>query len=400
MIRASRLSLALLCGQSQHADSDVLVGGDRKAAELGTAVHAWLGAKIKEIENCVDPREIAARYGVDCEECENLCWQAWRMWWQLWEWFPDPQTEVHLAAGDWTGTVDVFSIGNYGCFSDGSPCPSATVLDWKTGWREGDAIPQLQAYGWLAFQKYPEVASVYAVIAWVRTGEVERFLWTREELEAWHAQTVETLEKEKDVYRPGPQCGICPRAACDAKKNLLILSASWLTMVTRPVTTAWAPPTEPGERGKLWADVLWRAKLVEDAVKQARDMVRADVQASGGSLPLPDGQELALVPEIRREIDYATGVKIMELYLPDDQIHGCLTVRKTAVEKAVMATAARGTKGKIVQRMLAELDEVGALKETRNWKLKIRSTNNVERIAGDAGSDSAGGTGDTGESGD
>lgn len=94
--------------------------------------------------------------------------------------------------------------------------PKAKVLDWKTGRRSMDSF-QMGLFAVQVFKHYPEVAEVESALVWLKSNQIDRQIYLRENADQiW----VEALTRIRRIYqsrvtgnwpaRPSGLCGYCP----------------------------------------------------------------------------------------------------------------------------------------------------------------------------------------------
>ncbi len=366
-IRCSRLPLAIACPASL-AETAYQLDGETDAADLGTAAHAWLAARISGIDASVD--DVALDRGVPVADLAPLCWWGWQTWEQLLEWFPGAMTEVPMKAGILTGTADVLSLG------DGR---RLSVADFKSGRLDTDASEQIKGYAWLALQTYPEAESVYCAVIRIRDRVADAETYSRAQLDAWYARTVERLSRA-DLYNPGPQqCRVCPRGhTCPAKTALVRQSIAEVLDVND-----WEP-IRAEANGQLYAELLDKIKLVEKACESGRGMIKAQVGLAGGRLETEDGRELVLSVSHRSKIVPAAAWPILTEALGADLL-ACVDVGKTKVEEKVKAKAGRGQKGAAVKDLMSRLEVAGALSKTTVETLEVKRNGSANITANPSG---------------
>jgi hypothetical protein len=117
---------------------------------------------------------------------------------------------------------------------------------------------------------------------------------------------------------------------------------------------------------------IWKqAALLEDMAAAAKDMVRTQVAAAGGSLPVNDLQELALTESKRREIDVASGSQVLDTLIGDGWRDG-LKLSNKSIETAVAAVAPARGKAKLLREVWAELEKADAVRVTTQERLELR----------------------------
>ena len=357
--RCSALPLTMACAASTVQDGP-RVSGDAYAADLGTAAHFVLLARIEGRD--VDSSLIAMLHGVELEELERMVAWGWNAWQKVRHLFPEPTCEVPLHYAEdgltLTGHADVVSIVER----------EGRILDLKTGRLDADHSQQLAGYG-LLLTAANEIDSVYCMTIRVREQQAEGYRWTREELSAWWDGLTEHL-KDRDTFRPGRHCQYCPRGVtCPAKTALLRQHCGALLEQPEEFTL----PADPLIIGQLFD----RAKLVTRAAETIIDLVRAEVANRGGRIPIGDGRELVQLEQERRSIDYRLGRDILESALGPDGLEKCTnhTINKSKVESEVKALAPARQNGKAVAALMDDLDRMGAIKTATIQRLEVRRNN-------------------------
>jgi hypothetical protein len=324
----------------------------------------------------------AAEWRADAEEVERLAWAGVRAWGRVKEHFPEPEIEqsYECTRGELTltGHIDVSSVVG----------SEFRVLDWKSGREDASAEEQMRGYCWLGVTE-SRLDSATAVVVRLREMTQDVHRWTREELDGWFVGVVrDTADTAR--YAAGRHCGFCPRAGeCQA------LEQHTSNAVAQLVDPSAALMEHPPEALLALYD---RVKLVRGACDQAGDLLRAEVEARGGSVTASDGRTLYLRDETRRVIDPRSAWPILEERFGLDDLLGAVRIVKGDVEDLAKAAAPPRGKGAAVKALFEELDATGAMIETTVQKLEVRRNGNgnptgTPQLAGGPG---GGGTGSPG----
>jgi PD-(D/E)XK nuclease superfamily len=359
-LRASRLDLLAACAQAV-LPAQVPVDSYDLHARNGTATHAALARHVRG--EPYDTPALALAEGADPDEVGYLVAAGVRCWERLAPYFPRAEPEVELTVHeplvDLSGHADVLSLR-----PDGAG--EVRILDWKSGYSDESHEHQLRGYAFLACAVHAvETARVCLVHLRARTADWQTY--TRAELRGWFDGLVSRL-LQPGAYRAGQHCGYCPRAHECAARTALVRQASLALLDGDNVHLA--PPAELA--GTIYADLLDRARLLERVALSVREQVRAEVIRAGGRLETGDGRVLELVPHERRAIDYVPGRAVLLEALGAEKLAALCQVGKGDVEEAVRARAEKGQKGAAVRQLLADLEEVGALKPETSWRLEVR----------------------------
>jgi hypothetical protein len=347
------------------------MSGGRRAATMGSAFHAYMKPLVDGSET-PDAKELATAFQVDLDELAMICRWGKNSWQSMRKFFPDAKSEFTMGCGEHanpngvlTGTADVVSFEPY----------RVSVLDWKSGWGDGDYEQQLRGYAYLALRQEPDAQEAYCVVMHVRRRRCKGYLWRREELDEWHSWLMDRVKDE--TYVPGAHCRYCPRSLeCPAKEELLRQSVGtilppglWRDDVAKQFVESL--PKDPIGRGTLEAFTLERLRVIRTAVDLYEAAIRADVAAHGGELPTHDSRvTLKLVEEVRRPLDGPKAIPIIEKYPAAADWRKACRVSKTELQKIVKAP--RGQKKYAVAEILEALDAGGAMLEEKIEKLTIR----------------------------
>ncbi len=359
-LRCSRLPLATLCPASV-VPPETKIERDDYDARCGTARHTCLTDYVAG--RAWDAHAAAAEQRVAVDEVLPVvlagieCWKAVR------EHFPQPMVEQDMAYAHegavLRGRADVLSV--FGL-------PAVHIADFKTGRLDSDYDAQLRGYAFLACETH-EVQLARACLIRPRAGTADWFEWTREELRGWFGDLRARLEAGD--YRPGEHCGYCPRSLeCPARRQQVGFIVEAMLADCRFAEGVGLP--RPADYGEICGRVYDQVRVLEGLCDMARDALRAEVRLAGGQMAIGDGRELVLSQQERREIVYKAGAQILAEAIGDDTLGDLLKVSKTAVEKAVMANAPKGCKGKAAKELMGRLESAGAINVTTVERLEAR----------------------------
>lgn len=362
-LRCSSLPLASACMASQfHAGPVCETNGPE--ARLGTAVHECLALHVQGLP--YDADAIAAYHQVDPKDVAILAANGRRCLEQMHPYFgTDIQTERYMEAIDepagirLTGHLDV-----YGRVTDDPS--TAIIVDWKSGYRDPNALDQLRGYAMLIMSNYPEVRQVWAWLVMLREQAAEKYLFELSEIERWWMDLSARI-KGPLRYSPGANCRFCSRGAtCEAKGGYLWESAEMVQ------DDSFLPPKRHITPAHM-VEMLDRIKVVEDACGTARALIKAEVAAAGGTLETGDGRALVLGSHARRSIDYPAAASIIDQQISIDDLIPLLQISKTKLEDYVRRRAPRGQKQQAVKDLMDRLEQAGALETTYTERLEVRN---------------------------
>ena len=287
------------------------------------------------------------------KELGFLLYAGWEAWKELRGRFePEPLVEIpmELTQRDFTltGRMDVArecDVVVYG-------------LDWKSGRKPHDYLPQMRGYGAELFANFPAAQKAVLIVVWLREKMTDTFVWTRAESETWLAETVERIAS--GMFCPGESCRYCPRQTeCPARTALVRSALSDLTD---------ADPQVPALTAETWTVIApsltqaWgRVKLVESAIDRFKTVVREGVEKFG-PLAVTDKTELRLVPvNPKKSLDTVKAWPVVSEQLTDAELAACTTVSLTDVQQVLSDKAERGKKKAAKEAMEAQLREAGAI---------------------------------------
>jgi len=353
-IRASSMPLAVTCPASLQQPDSYTLSTENEASRLGTAVHDWLsdrlGADTKPFEH------YAVKHSVKVKEVERLSLKAYRLWGEVSEYFPEPKVEVYheLKLPDMTLTGHM-DVSDYHAVHR-----MAVVLDYKTGFLDGDHEEQIKTYGLLALDLYPEAEKVFTIILNVRDYTRDQQVYTREALNEWYAnRVVNRIHFMKGTYNPGSHCRFCNfRSQCQAYKDE-ITNAALVIQDNGQVAVA-AP--------LLYNSVLHIEKLCE----RARDWLHCHVHEAGGTVPLDDKYNLTLRSQVTQEVIVGRALPVLRKHLSPSDIADTMSIGITKLKDKIMGVTGHGQKGKAWAGTLQELDEAQALNQVVKTQLVKR----------------------------
>lgn len=365
-LRCSGLPEAFACAQSvRKGPTGLRVERSHEGAGAGLAVHELLAAHVLGAVD-LDVAHAAAAHDASPAEVGALFAAGRRAWDALHDEIPgEIRSEVSLAAefaADFvsegfslTGHPDVLGVDlEFG---------EATILDWKSGRVDRNHYHQLAGYAALVFAAHPQVSKAKAAIVWLRSGEREVYAFSRPTIGAWIDRVrAEIVAADASAYRVGKQCDHCarahdcPGATALARRDVAALSSDDVAAMVKAKLEGIAP----ADLGRLYR----QAKSVGAMAEAVRKLTKERVTAAGGKMDLGDGEELAIEPQERREIDTARAWPVLQARLTGEQIAGAVTVGLTAAGDAVAEMAPRGQKQKARAELAKALDDAGAFSKT------------------------------------
>lgn len=382
-LSGSKAPLAVLCPASV-LPCPFPVNKRTPEGDTGSAVHEGLASR--QTDKWKEPQELARKWNVDPGEVDDLIGWGWDMWNKdLHPLFPVPNVEepqeLSVALGrKLTGKPDLYSVireAPPGSLFGGEQVSEVRVLDWKTSRSadEGAHIEQLLAYCYLLSRRYPTAQRFYAVVAWIRQGVWDPYLFDKSQLEAWWSGLIRHLERQPVRYAPGHHCRFCERAlTCEARTAegcQLITEFTPLAEKEALQKLSLSLPADPSARGEVLAQLHARKKQVQLAVDAVDELIRTEVELAGGSLPAGAGLELRLVPQEVRKIQAEAAFPILREEIGDKALISCCDIRKGRVEKILKDSQPPRQKKATVDRVLSRLEQADALRVDVQHRLEV-----------------------------
>ena len=341
------------------------------AAALGTAVHAVLAELIarqgEKDESGITPESIdlfrqAEEHGVEADELRRLTWSGWRMWEQIEDRIDG--IEVELEMHSIVGHVDLRGHADVSASVCGKP-GTVFIHDWKSGWKEKGYLPQLKGYGLLRLLRDAAASSVIVSVGWLRTGILDVFEFTRDELVAFGQELAGIMGDDCPKFSPSEAaCEYCPmKMQCPARRELMVAAGRDLLMISGAlVQDASSTEITPSMLVSLYP----KSRMLKKLIEEYESHLKAAAEAAGGSIACEEG-EISLTECSRKTITYAP--EVMAQFMTPEALESLRpTVTKTALEKAVSDSASKGQKGVRKEACFAALAAAGCI-EDRPYKI-------------------------------
>jgi len=326
-------------------------------ARLGDGTHESQCLYVANGE-FVNAAALAQKHRVDQDELAYLCGAGRRAWDSIKGHFPTPRCEEEFAWIDedfqigLSGHPDVFSV-------DGD---TAIVADWKSGFLWSNCEPQLRGYAWLIAQEFPEVRTVEALHLNIRLGEMEKFVWTVDELAQWWHDMAARIDAGREVYGPGYEsCRYCHRfKECPAGEDFARQEIAIVADTSRALLPDMA------------VNAYERARFVEKVAGDIVEQCRTLAAQNDGELKDAAGNTLRLNRQKRDKISAKAGWKDMLAALTVNDVLDSMTVGKTKLLDCVRSNAPHRGKKKAADEFMERLRDAGAVEETFIEKLELR----------------------------
>lgn len=361
--RCSSLPLAFLCSPSLRA-ADLRIDHTGEPAGVGTAVHRALAPLVEGMDPKASLEIALDRYrDVPREEVTALFWAGVRMWDKLRDQRKNTIAEVELKATITNGAVQINLSGHIDMLSVDRVTRSAILDDWKSGRLDHDYHAQGFGYACLVMLNDPDIDEVTVNFLWLRAGEIETYLVTRERMNEWLEELMREVGEGAQTYHDGPHCGHCHRNHdCPAVTAMIRRDVAMFSDDAKAEITEMDAPT---------FCVYWRKlKMLEGLVKEAREHARIEVERRGGEVQDGAGAVIHFVEaHAAREVDWALARPVIEKFLTEEEYLPAIDVSAKTLDDLVAKKAGRG-KGAQAKRDLAEaLKAAKAIQQPTQKKL-------------------------------
>ena len=353
--RASSLPLGFDCSESLRGEEEVKI--HQPLAGQGTAVHAALAVAVERGVDAVELDRYVKEYDLDADEMAGLFFSGVKCWGELKDLFGKVSTELRLTAGTDTQEGNEGMLVGHIDVAHSSPKKSL-ILDWKTGRLDINYYHQLAAYAYLMMTD-TQCQEVQAYIVWVRDGTYESFSFDRKTLEAWVQRFMdEVIYAPAGQYKVGAHCRFCPRFYnCPGRTG--ILKATARDLLEKPIVE--------GDLDYPFAELYGRVKMLQGAINQFDVCLRSHVTLNG-PIDLGEGRQLQIIEQDRESLDTRKSWGVLSRQLDEEELAAACKIGKGKILQAIRDKAARGQKGKAVEKLMTELRAIGAV-ETRTTQM-------------------------------
>jgi len=364
-IRCSTLPLFMSCANTV-LNPDILMRIEKEfeAAEVGTLIHRLAEDYILTGE--ADPNKYKERLteldGLD--RAFELMPHIKHVWDRTAQVIDEPAVEQYLEArinpDDHapgaeiiiTGHIDVNQIKG----------DTAYILDWKTGRVRDDHYHQVAGYAYLIWYNNPGLTTVHATVCYAEDGGLYRYTFTSEQLIEWARDVTEQASNQR--YVVNRRCVNCPLSRdCEA-------FGKYRSTAVATVTNTSAPSLRDMSEEDRAAAII-KLKVVEDAVKDFRAMIKDDVRANG-PMDTGDGREFKIVTSSTRKLNTGRALDPLEQHVTPKELLDASTISLPQLEKAVSKRADKGNKAQAIADMVADLDTAKAIFTVKSERLECR----------------------------
>lgn len=359
-LRASWANLLAKCQAAAYGDGDkVIINRSDTAGAIGDATHEAGSKIVQGLE--FDTAELAARYGLDEAAKRRMLYMIGVIfrWWT--------KHEASFTADD--GTL--------------------RVLDFKTTrLKDVQYDPQLWEYLYLGMDFLFSGLSVEQELAvgdctghpdvmFVPSEAVERcqyvILFLDDETHAispmipaqevldHHKEYVARIEQwDRKTYCTSGHCWYCGRCATCPGLCAELANSTRFQILQRDDPEGRLAHLTDAQCVSMWDQIGLAVKFLE----RAREIIKLRAIAQGNVLE-GDGRHLVIEEQIRHPVKPLPAWPILQQYLTDAELAPAVSISKTVALAAIAAKAPRGQKGRVREKVEAELAAFDALDEER-----------------------------------
>jgi hypothetical protein len=363
-LRASAMPMGFVCPGSLRVP-EIRIDPVSKPAGLGSATHEALRPVVEgDGVPWSSIPSIAERWGLTADELRPMVALGAKLWPLVRDRFPNALTELALSC-DIPGT-DAQLTGHVDLIASAAP-GVAEAGDWKTGHKDSDYRHQMIAYAVLVLADDASLHTVRVTVIWLREGEIEEYVVTRERAAAWLVELRERVIEWDGTYRPGGHCVHCPRSHECSAANLILRRdvAALLDTDGVSIDLANMPPRQI-------VSLYKQASVVSKLAENVREAIKAHVDASGGELASVDGR-LVVQLEQRTSLDVIKAWPVLEAAgFGDEDFAAVVDIGAGRVRDLVARKAGKGRGAGAVRAINAALDEADAVRSTVFKKLVVK----------------------------
>lgn len=360
--RASNAPLFSKCPAAAYsADDEICIHRLDEAGVFGTAVHEAGSNIVRGVE--FGTQDLAARYGLDDAAKRRMLYM------------------IGVIFRWWGRHGEAF------CRDDGT----LRVLDFKTTrLKDVQYDPQLREYLWLGgrctrsgrgliteisledgdISGHPDVMFVpdvlmqgqYIILFLDDETHAVSPLLSPQEIRDHHTEYVAGIEQwDRKTYCPGGHCHYCGRSSvCPERQTYLANTVRSFGLPSLDRIGAIVGRLSDAQCVQVWDPIGMAIKVLEEA----RSIIKLRAIAHGNTLA-GDGRKLVVEEQIRHPLKALPAWPILQEYLTDAELAPAVSISKMVALGAIAAKAPRGQKGKLKEKVEAELAAADALGDDR-----------------------------------
>ena len=352
-MRTSKLPLAAKC----PASNKIVLNTSNKFAVMGTAFHELMAFKIRG-SGIINEKltELRIRYGLTIEDCDSLKIGLYNVELNL----PD-DAEIHIEKKIISRLSSQYTLTGHADLYYLQTQEEAFHFDWKSGW--GDVDPpqfnlQMIGYAVLILAAHPQLKKINSYIVQPKLNQILSYSFSIEEIEKYRLIIIDIIKecsKPTPTHVIGEHCQWCYPLTCSAYvKEIRTFAKDIAEDTGKDLSTSTALQI-----------LLPFAKSLSRVCKKIEDTAKAYVDQHE-SLSIDEDRSYVKVVEQRKEIDFALAKNRLQEVFGEKEIDGISTIGITKLKK-LAANTERGLSKKII----AELDDMGAIKTRHISKYKI-----------------------------
>ena len=391
-IRASSLDALWECGKSVYNDDPHSHASDKvnTAARIGNAVHAVMAQYVAGKDLLIDDIIAKAELDNEADDVHDLATKSMRAWDRIERFFPQPQVEVVLETDEFPSAGKQWKIAGTADVASAISASRIIIADYKTGWLAGHRH-QMHGYAYCARELLRKLeglnkdapVTVVSVLVYLRHQYQEVIEFHDEDLDAWAYDLRHNVLPNVDQYRPGPRCALCRYSAtCQGRAAVLSGTLTAMTAhrddenvdaVALRSAISDLQSMQPGhpvtpEMADLIKSLMFKTAMVEQACEAVKNVLR-ETAGRVGPIDLKDGTALALTEAVRRNLDPATALPVLERHLSSAEIAKCTRLSLTRLMQIHASHQERGARGAARLQLERELEP--STRKTQYNKLEL-----------------------------
>lgn len=397
-LRCSSLDRAIACPGSVLSTKHSRIGSNGQPAMEGKAGHkfmaSYLDGSIPDLRKCMASEGLDTTDQKLYDELNMLCTYCVDTWESLKHFFLSPKIEVptcYPLTKDYelAGTMDVVASVGQEMLKENV---NAIVLDWKFGRIDYGYFNQIMGYAWEVWKALGEPQSTIATVCVFprhRFYRVHRFSWA--EIKQWAYDLEHNTLAREDLFIPSYRCATCQIAhSCDARRDVVLQTmtdlsggGADLTKLCDQVTNVDAQSKGDPEIGRAVLQMLRNIKIMEEAVKRAKGVLKTTIDKVG-SIPVLDeaGNKLELSNSLvnRRKVVSGIAFPILQKHMTTGVAASAATFSISKIRDAFFAENKRTTSvsATTIESLMKELEDAGAIITVPSKRMELKEQEHAD----------------------
>jgi hypothetical protein len=221
--------------------------------------------------------------------------------------------------------------------------------------------------------------------------------WTTESLKDWHHNLTHNILGQPGRFQTGDSCRYCQLASTCAARSAVIAGTVSAMLSPDPSDPHYARIQSAiailknvtsinktqAVVGEAVSDLLFRMKVVEQAVDQAKAVLRGALE-SVGSIPLGDGTSLTLNETTTRTLDPSSAMKLLRTKFSDTELCAAMKLSLPQLLEHYGNRHPKSERHTLREALVDELQQAGAIKTGTIKRMVVTTDHEGERNEHDA----------------